>query len=187
MGTTVPIDGGTLAYETAGAGPPIVFIAGLGGHGSYWKAQVEAFSPDFQTRDVRPSRRRLKHRSTAVQHRAMGRRHAAADGSSEIRAGASGRPFHRRRDCASDRGRPSGSDRVAGAWRHLGAAGREISPVVRVPQPACCARWVRDAYEDLGLTLTMPAGLPPDAATRQASPAHAARCRAGADRCAACL
>ena len=49
MGATIPIDGGTLAYEAAGAGPPIVFIAGLGGHGSYWKAQVQAFSPDFQT------------------------------------------------------------------------------------------------------------------------------------------
>ncbi|MCX7326338.1 MAG: alpha/beta fold hydrolase, partial [Hyphomicrobiales bacterium] len=49
MGATIPIDGGTLAYEAAGAGAPIVFIAGLGGHGSYWKAQVQAFSADFQT------------------------------------------------------------------------------------------------------------------------------------------
>src|SRR4051812_11775693 len=49
MGATIPIDGGTLAYEAAGVGAPIVFIAGLGGHGSYWKAQVLALSSDFQT------------------------------------------------------------------------------------------------------------------------------------------
>ena len=33
MGATIPIEGGTLAYEAANAGASIVFIAGLGGHG----------------------------------------------------------------------------------------------------------------------------------------------------------
>src|SRR6476646_3252818 len=49
MSATIAMDGGTLVYEAAGAGAPILFIAGLGGHGSYWKAQVRAFSSDFQT------------------------------------------------------------------------------------------------------------------------------------------
>src|SRR5205814_9524930 len=49
MRATIPIDDGMLAYEAAGAGAPIVFISGLGGYGSYWSAQVQAFSPDFQT------------------------------------------------------------------------------------------------------------------------------------------
>ena len=42
MGATIPIEGGALTYEAAGTGAPIVFIAGLGGYGSYWKAQFQA-------------------------------------------------------------------------------------------------------------------------------------------------
>ncbi len=49
MGETLAIDGGRLAYEEAGAGPPIVFIVGLGGHGAYWKTQVAAFRSEFRT------------------------------------------------------------------------------------------------------------------------------------------
>jgi aminoacrylate hydrolase len=49
MATMIAIDGGKLAYEEAGAGPPVVFIAGLGGHGAYWRAQVAAFRSDFRT------------------------------------------------------------------------------------------------------------------------------------------
>jgi aminoacrylate hydrolase len=49
VGAAIQIAGGTLSYEEAGTGEPIVFIAGLGGYGSYWKAQVQAFSPHFQT------------------------------------------------------------------------------------------------------------------------------------------
>jgi len=44
----ITIDGGTLSYNVSGAGPPIVFVAGLGEHGTYWMAQVAAFSSAFQ-------------------------------------------------------------------------------------------------------------------------------------------
>ena len=39
----ITIDGGTLSYNVSGAGPPIVFVAGLGDRGTYWTAQVAAF------------------------------------------------------------------------------------------------------------------------------------------------
>jgi aminoacrylate hydrolase len=42
------VDGRTLSYKVAGAGPPIVFIAGLGDPGIYWAAQIAAFSAAFQ-------------------------------------------------------------------------------------------------------------------------------------------
>ena len=32
----ITIDGGTLSYSVSGAGPPIVFVAGLGDRGTYW-------------------------------------------------------------------------------------------------------------------------------------------------------
>jgi pimeloyl-ACP methyl ester carboxylesterase len=44
----ITIDGGTLSYNVSGAGPPIVFVAGLGDRGTYWTAQVAAFSSAFQ-------------------------------------------------------------------------------------------------------------------------------------------
>src|SRR5215475_10894908 len=44
----ITIDGGTLPYSVSGAGPPIVFVAGLGDRGTYWTAQVAAFSAAFQ-------------------------------------------------------------------------------------------------------------------------------------------
>jgi aminoacrylate hydrolase len=44
----ITINGGTLSYDVSGAGPPIVFVAGLGEHGTYWMAQVAAFSSAFQ-------------------------------------------------------------------------------------------------------------------------------------------
>jgi pimeloyl-ACP methyl ester carboxylesterase len=43
----ITIDGGTLSYDVSGAGPPIVFVAGLGEHGTYWMA-LAAFSSAFQ-------------------------------------------------------------------------------------------------------------------------------------------
>jgi aminoacrylate hydrolase len=49
MAQKVAIDGGVLAYETAGVGAPVLFVAGLGGHASYWKLQVSAVARDFQT------------------------------------------------------------------------------------------------------------------------------------------
>jgi pimeloyl-ACP methyl ester carboxylesterase len=44
----ITLDGGTLSYDVSGAGPPIVFVAGLGKRGTYWMAQVAAFSSAFQ-------------------------------------------------------------------------------------------------------------------------------------------
>jgi hypothetical protein len=41
-------DGRTLSYDVSGAGVPIVFVAGLGDRGTYWTAQVAAFSSEFQ-------------------------------------------------------------------------------------------------------------------------------------------
>jgi aminoacrylate hydrolase len=44
----ITIDGGMLSYNVSGAGLPIVFVAGLGDRGTYWTAQVAAFSSAFQ-------------------------------------------------------------------------------------------------------------------------------------------
>jgi aminoacrylate hydrolase len=44
----IAVDGRTLSYEVVGAGPPIVFIAGLGDPGNYWTAQIADFSATFQ-------------------------------------------------------------------------------------------------------------------------------------------
>ena len=41
-------DSRTLSYDVSGAGAPIVFVAGLGERGTYWTAQVAAFSSAFQ-------------------------------------------------------------------------------------------------------------------------------------------
>lgn len=38
---------GEIFYETAGAGPALLLVPGLGGVGAFWKAQVEAFAPYF--------------------------------------------------------------------------------------------------------------------------------------------
>jgi pimeloyl-ACP methyl ester carboxylesterase len=69
----ITIDGGTLSYNVSGAGPPIVFVAGLGDRGTYWTAQVAAFSSAFQVvtfdhRGVGASEGRPPYKS-----RAMGR------------------------------------------------------------------------------------------------------------------
>ena len=37
-----------LYYEIHGDGPPLMLVAGLGGVGSYWQAQIEHFSRHFQ-------------------------------------------------------------------------------------------------------------------------------------------
>src|SRR5262245_11790962 len=44
----IAIDGGTLSYDVPGTGAAIVFVAGLGEYGTYWTAQVAAFSTTFQ-------------------------------------------------------------------------------------------------------------------------------------------
>lgn len=42
------LDDGEIHYEIHGAGPPALLVAGLGGVGSYWNAQIETFSKHFQ-------------------------------------------------------------------------------------------------------------------------------------------
>jgi aminoacrylate hydrolase len=44
----ITTDGRTLSYDVSGAGAPIVLVAGLGERGTYWMAQVAAFSSAFQ-------------------------------------------------------------------------------------------------------------------------------------------
>jgi len=44
----IATDGRTLSYDVSGAGAAIVFVAGLGERGTYWMAQVAAFSSAFQ-------------------------------------------------------------------------------------------------------------------------------------------
>ncbi len=39
-----PHGGGRLYYEARGAGEPLLFVAGLGGMGSFWASQLEAFA-----------------------------------------------------------------------------------------------------------------------------------------------
>lgn len=43
-----PIEDGELYYEEFGEGPPLFLIAGLGGTGSYWRPQIEAFSAHYR-------------------------------------------------------------------------------------------------------------------------------------------
>jgi aminoacrylate hydrolase len=59
----IAIDGGTLWYEEAGEGCPIVFIVGLGGLGAFWGAQRAAFAPG--------------HRVVTFDHRGVGRSRGA--------------------------------------------------------------------------------------------------------------
>jgi len=44
----ITADGRTLSYDVSGEGAPVVFVAGLGDRGTYWRAQVAAFSSAFQ-------------------------------------------------------------------------------------------------------------------------------------------
>src|SRR5262249_8490368 len=130
----ITIDGGTLPYSVSGAGPPIVFVAGLGDRGTYWTAQVAAFSPAFQvvTFDHRGGGASVG--PAALQNRAMGRGPAAAHRFTKSRSGASGRTFDRGYHCASTRGRSLRSCRVPRPRRNLGAARRAIAQAVHVPQ-----------------------------------------------------
>src|SRR5262245_37562622 len=127
----IAIDGRTLSYDVSGAGPPIMFVAGLGEHGTYWMAQVAAFLP---SRDLRSWRGGRERGPTALQSRAMGRGHAAAHRSPGSRPGASGRTFDRRCHCAGARSRAFRPCRVPRPRRNLGPAGRAIAQVVHVPQ-----------------------------------------------------
>lgn len=42
-------DGGSLAYDVRGAGPPLLLVAGLGGVASFWDKVVPAFEQRFTT------------------------------------------------------------------------------------------------------------------------------------------
>jgi aminoacrylate hydrolase len=168
MGAAIPIDGGTLAYESAGAGPSIVFIAGLGGHGSYWKAQVRAFSPDFQT--------------VTFDHRGVGASTGAPPYSIEqwaddtlrlmdhLNIGRVHLVGHSTGGAIAQLVAANHPDRIAslvlgGTWARPDARFRRLfefrARVLREIGP--------DAYEDLGHTLTLPAGLPPETLSRQAA------------------
>lgn len=39
---------GEIYYEVHGSGPPLITAAGLGGAGSFWNPQIQAFAPHFQ-------------------------------------------------------------------------------------------------------------------------------------------
>jgi aminoacrylate hydrolase len=168
MGAVIPIDDGTLAYEAAGAGPPVVFIAGLGGHGSYWMAQVQALSPDFRT--------------VTFDHRGVGASVGAPPYRVEQWAGDTLRLLdHLKIGRVHLVGHSTGGaiaqvvaathpDRVAslvlgGTWARPDAKFRRLfefrARVLREMGPG--------AYEDLGLTLTLPAGLPPEPPALQAA------------------
>jgi aminoacrylate hydrolase len=45
---TVSIGDAEIYYEEAGTGEPLLLVPGLSGQGSFWGAQVEAFSRDFR-------------------------------------------------------------------------------------------------------------------------------------------
>ena len=168
MGATIPIEGGALAYEAAGAGAPILFIAGLGGHGAYWKAQVQAFSLDFRT--------------VTFDHRGVGASVGPPPYSIEQWAGDTLRLMdhleigrvhlvgHSTGGAIAQVVAASHPDRIAslvlgGTWARPDARFRRLfefrARVLREMGP--------DAYEDLGLTLTLPAGLPPEITTRHFS------------------
>src|SRR5205814_6720625 len=168
MRATIPIDDGMLAYEAAGAGAPIVFISGLGGYGSYWSAQVQAFSPDFQT--------------VTFDHRGVGASAGQPPYSVEQWAGDTLRLMdHLKIGRAHLIGHSTGgaiaqvvaadhSDRIAslvlgGTWARPDARFRRLfefrARVLREMGP--------EAYEDLGLTLTLPVGLPADTTSRQSA------------------
>jgi aminoacrylate hydrolase len=167
MGALIPIDGGTLAYEATGAGPPVVFIAGLGGHGSYWRSQSEAFTPDFRT--------------VTFDHRGVGSSTGAPPYSIEQWAGDTLRLMdHLQLGRVHLVGHSTGGaiaqmvaaghpDRIAslvlgGTWARPDARFRQLfefrARVLREMGP--------DAYEDLGLALTLPAGLPLEISARSA-------------------
>ena len=130
----ITTDGRMLSYDVSGAGAPIVFVAGLGERGTYWTAQVAAFSSAFQV--------------VTFDHRGVG----ASEGQPPYKVGqwaadtlrlidhlrsrpsASGRTFDRGYLCAITRSQSLRSCRVPRPRRNLGAAGRAIAQAVRFPQ-----------------------------------------------------
>jgi pimeloyl-ACP methyl ester carboxylesterase len=46
------VDGATVAYETAGAGPPLVLVHGLAGSSRWWRHTVPALAPHFRVHTV---------------------------------------------------------------------------------------------------------------------------------------
>src|SRR5581483_2825482 len=43
----IEVAGGSIAYDIAGNGAPLLFISGLNGRGSFWQNQIDAFSARF--------------------------------------------------------------------------------------------------------------------------------------------
>jgi aminoacrylate hydrolase len=168
MGTAIPIEGGALAYEVAGAGAPIVFIAGLGGHGSYWKVQVQAFSLDFQTvtfdhRGVGASvgsppysiAQWASDTLRLMDHLKIGRAHLVGHSTGGAIA----------QVLAADRPDRIASLVLGGTWARPDARFRRLFEF----RARVLREMGSEAYEDLGLTLTLPAGLPADRPSRQSA------------------
>ena len=127
----ITIDGGTLSYNVSGAGPPIVFVAGLGDRGTYWTAQVAAFSSAFQVvtfdhRGVGASEGQPPYKVEQwaadtlrlIDHLGLDRVHLVGHSTGGT----------------STRSRSLRSCRVPRPRRNLGAAGRAIAQAVRFPQ-----------------------------------------------------
>lgn len=159
MTTTVALFDGTLAYTAEGHGPPIVFITGLSGFASYWRPQVAHFSSSFST--------------VTFDHRGVG--------------GSTGAPPYSVEQWAADTLwliDQLDFDRVHLVGHSTGGA---IAQVLAAEHPDRVASlvlggtWARpderykrlfqfrkrvlldlggEAYDDLGVTLTLPAGLP---------------------------
>jgi aminoacrylate hydrolase len=160
MTTSVALYDGKLAYTAEGDGPAIVFITGLSGFGSYWRAQVAHFSSSFRT--------------VTFDHRGVG--------------ASSGAPPYNVEQWAVDTlwlMDQLDLDRVHFVGHSTGGA---IAQVLAADHPDRVASlvlggtWARpderfkrlfefrkrvlldmgaEAYDDLGVTLTLPAGLPP--------------------------
>ena len=155
----IAIDGGTLAYHTAGTGLPIVFVTGLSGGSSYWRSQVQAFSSAFQT--------------VTFDHRGVGASEGPPPYSVEQWAGDTLRLMdHLELDRVHLVGHSTGGaiaqvlaadhpDRVAslvlgGTWARPDARFARLFTF----RKRLLHETESDAYEDLGLTLGMPADVP---------------------------
>lgn len=156
----IAVDGGSLAYHTVGTGLPIVFVTGLSGRSIYWGSQVLAFSSAYQT--------------VTFDHRGIG--------------ASEGLPPYSVEQWAADTLRLMDHLKLKRVHLVGHSTGGAIAQVLAADRPDRVASlvlggtWARpdarfnrlftfrkrvlhemdsDAYEDFGLTLTMPAGVPP--------------------------
>ena len=160
MTTSVALYDGKLAYTAEGDGPAIVFITGLSGRAAYWRAQVAHFSPNFRT--------------VIFDHRGVG--------------ASEGPPPYSIEQWAADTLRLMDHLRIGRVHPVGHSTGGAIAQVVAADHPDRIASlvlggtWARpdarfqrlfefrkrvltemgaEAYDELGVTLTLPAGVPP--------------------------